>query len=46
MKLSYESLWCNFSNSNVRTGFDFKLTHLDRVQGKAEDWTALQGLEI
>ena len=41
MKLSYASFWCNVSNLNVTTGL-ISSSHLDQVQGKAEDWTDVQ----
>ena len=41
MKFSYESFWCNVSNPNVTTGL-ISSSHLDQVQGNAEDWTDVQ----
>ena len=36
----------NISNPTMRTGLDFKSEQFDHVQGEAEDWIKMRGLEI
>ena len=37
---------CNISNPTMTAGLDFKSAQFDQVQGEAEDWMKMQGLEI